>query len=55
MKQCRFCDADIPYYGGDTCAACAQNADALAKKIRPVLESMKAKILEAKEKRKENE
>lgn len=22
MKQCRFCDADIPYYGGDTCSAC---------------------------------
>ena len=27
MKQCRFCDADIPFYGSDTCYACQLQAD----------------------------
>jgi hypothetical protein len=27
MKQCRFCDAMIPFYGSDTCAKCKKCAD----------------------------
>lgn len=27
MKQCRFCDADIPYYGPDSCHFCDLKAD----------------------------
>jgi hypothetical protein len=33
MKQCRFCDADIPYYGGDTCSTCLNKADISTKII----------------------
>jgi len=27
MKQCRFCDADIPYYGCDECISCRIKAE----------------------------
>jgi hypothetical protein len=28
MKDCRFCGAMIPFYGGDTCRACLERGDA---------------------------
>ena len=27
MKQCRFCDNSVPYYGSDTCFKCKLIAD----------------------------
>ncbi len=30
MKPCRFCDAEVPYYGGDACVTCLRTADRLA-------------------------
>jgi hypothetical protein len=45
MKQCRFCDAEVPFYGSDTCAACQERSDAAAleraKKSREVMEIVK--------------
>ena len=28
MKQCRFCNNEVPFYGSDTCEACKLEADA---------------------------
>lgn len=24
MKQCRFCDNELPFYGSDTCSTCLE-------------------------------